>query len=325
MGILLAVGLAVRSSSRLVRALSAASLPVLAASMYFTFSRGAWGALAVGFAAALALGPRRLQLVAGAAVLAPWSLAALVLADRSTGLTTRGATLGQAIDDGHALVLPILGLTLASGLAALAFAVAEGAVLQAPKRVRVGFAILVAVAVAVAVAVLWSAHGAPLEGRRPRLVRRFTASPQRGTATNVSAAALSSSRTTDGWISGARPGRLPSRRSRVDGQRRGHLLGSCRAAERRPGTIDTRQKGDSLYAETMRGEHPTGRAWGCFWWRCSPRRSPRRSGHGAPSRPLSPARASAYVAFLAARRPRLGLGAGGCRLPSRCLQAWRSP
>jgi hypothetical protein len=64
MGALLALGLAARARSRLLRAAAAASLVTLLPTLYFTSSRGAWLALAVGVAAAIAVDPRRLQLAA---------------------------------------------------------------------------------------------------------------------------------------------------------------------------------------------------------------------------------------------------------------------
>jgi O-Antigen ligase len=70
MGLLLSVGFAARASRATAAAAAAAAGPLLAATLYFTFSRGAWVALAVGLAVALALGPGRLQLAATALALA---------------------------------------------------------------------------------------------------------------------------------------------------------------------------------------------------------------------------------------------------------------
>ncbi len=64
MGILLAVGLVARSSSAAVRVAAAASVPVLATTLYFTYSRGAWIALVIGALAAVVVDARRLQLLA---------------------------------------------------------------------------------------------------------------------------------------------------------------------------------------------------------------------------------------------------------------------
>ncbi len=52
-GLFLALGFAARGGRLATRAIAAAALPILAATMYLTFSRGAWLALVAGFAAAL--------------------------------------------------------------------------------------------------------------------------------------------------------------------------------------------------------------------------------------------------------------------------------
>ena len=62
-GLLLALGFAARASAAGAAA-AAAAAPLLAATLYFTFGRGAWLALAVGLAVAVGIGPRRLQLAA---------------------------------------------------------------------------------------------------------------------------------------------------------------------------------------------------------------------------------------------------------------------
>ena len=61
-GVLLALGIAARGASPVARALAAASLPLLACTLYFTYSRGAWLALAAGLIALLAVSPRRLAM-----------------------------------------------------------------------------------------------------------------------------------------------------------------------------------------------------------------------------------------------------------------------
>ena len=85
MGAALALGFAARGSL-LVRALAGAALPILLATTYFTFSRGAWLALGVGLVVAVAIDPRRLHLLAVALVLAPASGLAVWLASRQDAL-----------------------------------------------------------------------------------------------------------------------------------------------------------------------------------------------------------------------------------------------
>ena len=67
MGVLLALGFAARARTIAVRAASGGLVVVLLPAVYFTFGRGPWAALGLGLLAALALDPRRLQLIGVAA------------------------------------------------------------------------------------------------------------------------------------------------------------------------------------------------------------------------------------------------------------------
>jgi tetratricopeptide (TPR) repeat protein len=148
-GALLALGFALRGSF-LARALAAATLPMLLTTTYFTFSRGAWVAFGIGLLAAIALDPRRLQLLAGGLALAPASALAVWLASRQDALTRTDAPLSAATREGHRLALYVALLACVSALVGAAFAAAE-ARLQPSRAVRGGFAVAV---VLVAVAVL---------------------------------------------------------------------------------------------------------------------------------------------------------------------------
>jgi len=79
MGLLLSLGFAARAG-RVPAAVAAIPGPLLAATLYFTFSRGAWLALFVGLAVAVVVGPHRLQLATTASALAAGSLAAVIAA-----------------------------------------------------------------------------------------------------------------------------------------------------------------------------------------------------------------------------------------------------
>ncbi|HMB17853.1 MAG TPA: O-antigen ligase family protein [Gaiellaceae bacterium] len=81
MGLLLSVGFAARASRAPAAAAAAATAPLFAATLYFTFGRGAWLALAVGLGVAVAIGPGRLQLAAAALALAVPGAIAVVSAD----------------------------------------------------------------------------------------------------------------------------------------------------------------------------------------------------------------------------------------------------
>ena len=144
-----------------VRALAAATLPLLAATIYFTFSRGAWYALVLGLIAAIAVDPRRLQLIAVTLLLAPLTAVAILEVRRQPGLVTVGATLEQATHDGHRLVPVLLALAAASGLVALAAGIIERRV-RFPRSVRVAFAIVLLAGLAAAVAGIWHTEGSPV-------------------------------------------------------------------------------------------------------------------------------------------------------------------
>ena len=89
MGALLAVGFLARSEQTVIRVLAAATPVVLVTTAYFTFSRGAWIALAVGFVVAVAFEPARLRLLVAGLVVAPWCAVAVWLASRAPTISSR--------------------------------------------------------------------------------------------------------------------------------------------------------------------------------------------------------------------------------------------
>ena len=159
MGAALALGFAARGSL-LVRALAGASLPILLATTYFTFSRGAWLALAVGLVVAVAIDPGRLHLLAVGLVLAPASGLAVWLASRQDALTRTDAPLSAATDEGHRLALYLLVLAGVSALAAAAFGFAERRV-TLPRTVPLAFAGALAVIVIAGSITVFARYGGP--------------------------------------------------------------------------------------------------------------------------------------------------------------------
>jgi hypothetical protein len=159
MAVLLALGFGARARSRAGRAAAAATLPILGATLYFTFSRGAALALALGLGAALVLDPRRLDLVTNAVVLAALPAATIWLCSRSDPLARVGFPLEAAARDGHRLAPIILLLAAASAAVPLAVpAVARR--IRVGRRVRVAYgAALVLVAVGAVAGVLARAGG----------------------------------------------------------------------------------------------------------------------------------------------------------------------
>lgn len=115
-GLLIAVGVVAEATNGTARSLAAGSTVIGAAALYFTYSRGAWLALALGLGFALVLTPRRLRLVAASLTVALPSGLAVLLASRSEALTRRTAELEGAVDDGRRLALAIVLLCAGAGL-----------------------------------------------------------------------------------------------------------------------------------------------------------------------------------------------------------------
>jgi hypothetical protein len=176
-GSLLALGLAARSRSLLLRGSAAASLLLTIPTLYFTFSRGAWIALAFGIAAALMLETRRLQFVTTLLVVAPFPAVAVWLASRSRGLTRIDSPLTLASHDGHRLTVALLALAGGAAAAAVLLHLAARRV-SFSTPVRRGYAVALAAAALAAAALLFAHFGSP-----PTLAQRaynsFTAPPPR--------------------------------------------------------------------------------------------------------------------------------------------------
>jgi len=160
MGTLLALAFAARSRWIVARGLAGAAVVPLATTLYFTFSRGSWLALGVGVVAAVAVDPRRLQLIAVGIGLAPFAGAAVVLASRSHALTTAGSSLADATHAGHRLLPVLLLLALGAGLVTAAVAVVERRI-SVGRSTRVAFAVVLAVAVLGGIGASWNRYGSP--------------------------------------------------------------------------------------------------------------------------------------------------------------------
>jgi hypothetical protein len=160
-GVLLALGFAARARTVLARAAGAAVIVPLMPTLYFTFGRGPWIALAAGLLAAVAVDPRRLQLLLTLFAVAPATAAAVWLASRSPGLTHANATLAQATHDGHRLAFFLLLLGLANAAVGFALALAERRVHPGP-AVRAVFAAAVALVVLGGVSTVFVRYGGPV-------------------------------------------------------------------------------------------------------------------------------------------------------------------
>lgn len=160
-GALLALGFASRAQSLAARALSAATLPVFFATVYFTFSRGAWIAGAIGLALAIAVDPRRLQLLLAGILLAAPSALAVVLSSQQEALTRTDAPLDAASRDGHRLAVYVLLLAGASALIGAGLRLAERRV--APShQVRLAFAGALALVAVASLLTIFVRYGGPV-------------------------------------------------------------------------------------------------------------------------------------------------------------------
>jgi hypothetical protein len=155
-GIVLALGFAIDAENGAIRAGAAAALVVLASTLFFTFSRGSWLALAAGLVVAVAVHPRRLRFAVLAAILAVPAAVAAWLCSRSGPLTHVGHPLQEAAGAGHRLAAALVAL-LASALA-LGLATASIERRADPRRLRLAVG-LSAVAVAMVAAVTINAEG----------------------------------------------------------------------------------------------------------------------------------------------------------------------
>jgi O-antigen ligase len=157
MGILLGVGLALEAAAP-VKATVGALLVPMSVALYFTFSRGSVGALAVALVLLVALRPRG---VLGIGVLLAAPVVAVLAASRSTALTHAGQALAEAQAQGERLAAIVV---LLSGVGALAAVVHPRITKGLEPRFRIGSRTLVVsgvVALAALVAVSTIRAGSP--------------------------------------------------------------------------------------------------------------------------------------------------------------------
>ena len=160
-GFLLALGVAARARPVTLRAVAAASIPAIATTLYFTYSRGAWLALGVGVLAALALDGRRLQLVTLGLGGVSWAAVAVLLASRLDGLTHVQASRASATHDGRRLAVELLVLSAAAALSVAFLAFAEKRIVI-HRYVRTAYGSTLLLALATGLAVAFSHYGDPV-------------------------------------------------------------------------------------------------------------------------------------------------------------------
>jgi len=159
-GGVLALGVVARATPG-IRAAAAASLPIIAVTLYFTFSRGAWIALAIGLAAALALCARRVQLATAALIVTPFAALIVWLASRSEPLTRQNASVEAAAHDGHRLALWLLLCCVGAAASAALLGFAERR-LTISRSISLGWAGALSLAVLVGFGTVFAHFGGPL-------------------------------------------------------------------------------------------------------------------------------------------------------------------
>jgi hypothetical protein len=147
-GAILSSSLALRARRRVVRIGAAASLPILVVTIYFTFSRGGWLALALGLAIYAWLDRDRIRTAASLLLLAVVPALSVAVAAHASALVRPAQPYARAVREGHGFALALPMFAVASGL--VAFAAFElrraprGSVLTGA-RVRVALVVLIAI------------------------------------------------------------------------------------------------------------------------------------------------------------------------------------
>jgi O-antigen ligase len=241
-GLLVSAGFIAHGRHRLGSSLSALTVPVLATTLYFTFSRGAWAALVLGLIGTVLLDPRRLRLVwCGLVVSVPAALC-VAYASQQEALTTEDSPAAVATREGHRLAVVVAAAALASSLLALG---AHGAAerVSARRRVRRGFDLGLAALALGAVVIGLVAVGGPREGFE-KIERRFNSATVTSVDLNERLFSISGN------------GRSEQLRVSWDAAREAPVAGKGSGTfeylwyERRPILLVVRD-GHSLYVETL--------------------------------------------------------------------------
>jgi hypothetical protein len=284
MGTLIALGLVAHTRSKVATVLAAASVPLTMTALYFTYSRGAWLALAVGLAGAIVVSPRRFELAAATLVLAVPTAVAIWAASRFPALTRQEASVQAAAADGHRFAAELAAIAGVTALAAFALRAAPAPSLSRGARRAAGLG-MVGLAVAVLLAVLVH-FGGPVDATRSAW-RSFTAArPSTTTDLNKRLFSLSANGRTDQW------------RVALHEYRAHPVLGGGAGSyeawwlEDRP--VDSKvRNAHSLYLETLAELGPLGLALLILAFG-----APLAVGIRARAQPAVPVALGAYVAYL---------------------------
>ncbi len=157
---LLALGVAVVGRNTTLRILAGVALVVLLPTLYYTYSRGTWAALAVGLVVALAYSPWRARLFVSLFVFGPLPALAVWLASQPAALTDKHSSLSAASQAGHRLAAELALLALAQAVVAAAYAMFARRV-TISRGARIALTATLAVVVVAALVGAFAAYGSP--------------------------------------------------------------------------------------------------------------------------------------------------------------------
>ena len=175
LGILVSLGFVAQARRTLACVLAAAALPVLACTLYLTFSRGAWAALVIGLLATVVLDARRLRLLWTCLVVAIPSAVTIAYASRQDALSTAGSSAEATTREGHRVASAVLVAVVLSCAAAWIATFAARRVVVSRRAARAVDVTLGGAALACVGAGLF-AVGGPSAGLS-KLKERFNADP----------------------------------------------------------------------------------------------------------------------------------------------------
>jgi hypothetical protein len=286
-GALLALGYATRARTLLVCAASAGSLVILLPTLYFTFGRAAWIALALGLVVAVAIDPRRLGLVASLLVVGPLPGCAVLLCSREPALTHAGASLARAAHDGHRLAALLTLLCGANACLGAGF-VSAARRIEVAEWLERAFAIATAVAVVAGAIVIFGSYGDPITIAKRGYTSFNSAPPPIESNLNHRLLNFSGNGRADLW----RVAWRDARRHPVLGAGAGTYERFFLAHQ--PSTVGRVRDAHSLYIETLAELGPMG--LGILILTLA---TPLLVLQRARRHPLAPVAAGAYVAYLA--------------------------
>jgi hypothetical protein len=195
---LLALGLLVHGGPLFARAAAGASLPVLVATLYFTFSRGAWVALAAALLVVVALSPWRLRVITGLFVAAVPSGVALALAYDARPLRRLDVSAAQAVHAGHTLAWRLALVVLAAAIVTSAYGIVAARV-RVPDRGRQAYAAVLAALALAGTATVVVHYGGPVSLVSKARGSLAGGSPQSGNDLSKHLLTLSSPARLDQW------------------------------------------------------------------------------------------------------------------------------